>query len=72
MRLRTRKLVGTFILIGWVIFYALMVMATMYKPARAFGAVGEPLFYALAGFAWIPVAMLIIWWMARPDPEDAA
>ncbi|KAF0126730.1 MAG: hypothetical protein FD152_2568 [Xanthobacteraceae bacterium] len=51
MRQRTRKLIGTFLLLGWVTFYALVVMAIM------------------AGVAWIPVAMLVIWWMARPDPE---
>jgi hypothetical protein len=72
MRARTRKLIGTVLMFAWVIFYALLVMATMHRPARAFGAIGEPLFYALAGVAWIPVAMLLIWWMARPDPEDAA
>ena len=38
-------------------------------PGR-FGPVGEPLFYAVAGIAWIPVAMLVIWWMARPDADD--
>lgn len=72
MRQRTRKLIGTFILIGWVTFYALLVMAIMHNAVRRFGPVGEPLFYAAAGIAWIPVAMLVIWWMARPDRDDDA
>ena len=41
-----------------------------HNDVRRFGPVGEPVFYALAGLAWIPVAMLVIWWMARRDAED--
>jgi hypothetical protein len=70
MRQRTRKLFGTVLLVAWVAFYALLVMAIMHNAVRRFGPVGEPLFYALAGVAWIPVAMLVIWWMAKPDPDD--
>ncbi len=70
MRQRTRKLIGTFLLLGWVTFYALVVMAIMHNAVRRFGPIGEPVFYALAGIAWIPVAMLVIWWMARPDPDE--
>jgi hypothetical protein len=32
------------------------------------GIAAELLFYVVAGVAWIPVAMLIIKWMTRPDP----
>ena len=70
MRQRTRKLIGTFLLLGWVTFYALVVMAIMHNAVRRFGPIGEPVFYALAGIAWIPVAMLVIWWMARPNPDE--
>lgn len=70
MRQRTRKLLGTVLLVAWVAFYALLVMAIMHNAVRRLGPVGEPVFYALAGIAWIPVAMLVIWWMAKPDPDD--
>jgi uncharacterized membrane-anchored protein len=70
MRQRTRKLFGTVLLVAWVAFYALLVMAIMHNAVRRFGPVGEPVFYALAGIAWIPVAMLVVWWMAKPDPDD--
>lgn len=70
MRQRTRKLIGTILLIGWVLIYSLLVMGLMHTAARQFGPIGEPLFYAVAGVAWIPVAMLIIRFMARPDPEE--
>ncbi|MBY0363743.1 MAG: DUF2842 domain-containing protein [Phreatobacter sp.] len=70
MRQRTRKLIGTLLLLAWVTFYALIVMAITHNAVRRFGPIGEPVFYAVAGFAWIPVAMLVIWWMTRPDPED--
>jgi hypothetical protein len=70
MRQRTRKLLGTVLLVAWVAFYALLVVAIMHNAVRRFGPVGEPAFYAIAGIAWIPVAMLVIWWMAKPDPDD--
>ncbi|MEI8146746.1 MAG: DUF2842 domain-containing protein [Alphaproteobacteria bacterium] len=70
MRQSTRKLLGTVILMAWVAFYSLLVMAIMYSAARKLGPIGEPVFYALAGVAWIPVAMLVIRWMVRPDPEE--
>lgn len=69
MRQRTRKLVGTIILLVWVMIYALVVMALTHAAARRFGPVGEPVFYALAGLAWIPVAMIVVAWMSKPDPE---
>ncbi|MGL4286998.1 MAG: DUF2842 domain-containing protein [Phreatobacter sp.] len=70
MHIRTRKLIGTVILLVWVVFYALLVMAVMFNAARNLGPLGEPLFYALAGVGWIPVAMLVVWWMARPGAND--
>ena len=70
MHVRARKLIGTVLLLVWVTFYALLVMAIMHNAARRFGPVGEPLFYALAGIGWIPVAMLVIWWMARPGKDE--
>ncbi|MBN8942353.1 MAG: DUF2842 domain-containing protein [Rhizobiales bacterium] len=70
MHIRTRKLIGTVILLVWVVFYALLVMAVMFNAARNLGPLGEPLFYALAGVGWIPVAMLVVWWMARPGAGD--
>lgn len=70
MHTRTRKFIGTILLLIWVTFYALMVMAVMHNAVRRFGPVGEPLFYAVAGIAWIPVAMLVIRWMAKGDADD--
>ena len=70
MHVRTRKLIGTVILLVWVTFYALLVMGIMHNAARKFGPIGEPVFYALAGIGWSPVAMLVIWWMAKPGAED--
>lgn len=70
MHSRTRKLIGTVLLLVWVSFYALLVTAIMHNAARRFGPVGEPLFYAFAGIGWIPVAMLVVWWMAKPDKDD--
>ncbi len=70
MRQRTRKFIGIILTFIFLAFYALVMMAV---GARIFGS--EPsgftqlAFYVVAGAGWLPVAMLIIKWMARPDPD---
>lgn len=68
MTQRSRKAVGTFLTILFMIVYSLVMMAVggIYVVGR--GMAVELAFYILAGVAWLPVAMAIIRWMARPDP----
>ncbi len=70
MRQRTRKFIGIILTFTFLAFYALVMMAV---GARIFGSqpsgFTQLVFYALAGAGWLPVAMLIIKWMARPDPD---
>jgi hypothetical protein len=65
MTLRTRKLVGTVLLLLLVTVYArvIMLLATVVLPQT--GKLGELLFYAVAGFAWILPAAYLISWMHR-------
>lgn len=60
-----RKLVGTLLLLVFIIVYVLlaMVVAAMVLP-RA-GRIAEFVYYAIAGLAWVPPAGLIIQWMHR-------
>jgi len=68
MTIRTRKFIGTFAMLFWLVFYALVVMAVGGQYVVGHGILIELPFYILAGLAWLPVAMIIIRWMSKPDP----
>lgn len=68
MRSRTRKLIGTILMLLLVLIYfpiaveissAWLIEAS--GPVQLFG-------YLFAGFAWIVPAGVLIKWMSRPDP----
>ncbi len=67
MKLRQRKFIGIFATIGFLVVYALVAMAIggIYVVGRGL-AVELPAFILL-GIGWVPVAMVLIRWMARPD-----
>ncbi len=67
MNIRTRKAIGTVGTVLWLTIYALIAMAIGGQYVVGNGIAAELLFYVVAGVAWIPVAMLIIKWMSRPD-----
>lgn len=68
MKLRTRKLLGTIYTIVYMIIYALIIMAIGGVFIVGRGLMFELPFYILGGFGWLPVAMVIIRWMSKPDP----
>ena len=66
MKQRTRKALGIFLTVGFLLAYSLGIMA-----ASAMFVVGAPalielIFFIIAGLAWLPVVMAIIKWMNRP------
>lgn len=67
MTVRSRKLIGTVLLIVFVAVYALSVASigagriTTAPPLAQFG------FFLVAGLAWVVPAGLLIRWMQRPD-----
>ena len=67
MTIRTRKAIGTFATVAFLILYALVAMAVGGEFAVGRGVAVELIFYVLAGILWLPVVMAIIRWMARPD-----
>ena len=67
MTQRSRKAIGTFAIVGFIIVYALIAMAVGGELAVGRGMPVELLFYILAGILWVPVVMVIIRWMVRPD-----
>jgi uncharacterized membrane protein len=70
MKLRTRKLLGTIYTIAFMIVYALILMAIGGIFIIGRGLMFELPFYVLGGFGWLPVAMVIIRWMSKPDAAN--
>jgi hypothetical protein len=68
MTMRTRKAIGTIATVAFLICYALVMMAVGGMLVVGRGMVFELPFYILAGLGWLPVVMLIIRWMSKPDP----
>jgi hypothetical protein len=63
----TRALLGTMLLVGFLLIYVLaaMVLAAAVLPGG--NRIVEFFYYAIAGLAWVPPAGIIIRWMyARP------
>ena len=67
MKQRTRKLIGTFGTVFYLIVYSLIMMAAGGGLVVGKGPAYELPFFIVAGALWIPGAMVIIKWMARPD-----
>jgi hypothetical protein len=67
MTIRTRKLVGTVLLLAFIFAYVLVAMlVAVVLQVRESKAI-EVAFYAVAGLAWVLPAGLLIRWMHRPD-----
>ena len=69
MRIRQRKFVGIVATIVFLVAYALIAMAIGGQYVVGHGAAIELPAFILLGIGWIPVAMVLIRWMSRPDTE---
>lgn len=67
LKLRSRKLIGTFATVGFLVVYALLAMAVGGQWIVGRGAFVELVFYIIAGLLWLPAVMVIVRWMSRPD-----
>ncbi len=74
MSIRTRKLVGTIVIMVILIVYALLALAAaIVLQVNQASKLVELGYYVIAGLLWIVPAGLVIRWMARPDePEHRA
>lgn len=70
MKIRTRKFIGVFGGVGYLIAYSLIAMAIggIYVVGRHGGL--EFAYYVIAGIAWLPGMMWIIRWMSKPDAVE--
>lgn len=73
MRQNTRKLIGVIVTPLFLFVYVLVMMVFGAALAgHGVGFWGKLAYHAFAGVAWLPVVMVIIRWMSRPDaPTDA-
>ena len=67
MRMRTRKLIGTILLLILVLVYGLFAMAIGAIYVNQLHGIIQFVYYVIAGLLWIFPAGLIIRWMSRPD-----
>ena len=69
MQRRTRKFIGTIIIILFVCVYALVAMALAQGRLQDADKLWQYLYYAVVGMAWVLPVMPVIRWMERPDSE---
>ncbi|MGF7161318.1 cytochrome bd-type quinol oxidase subunit 1 [Rhodoligotrophos appendicifer] len=64
---RIRKLIGTVVLVVFIIVYCLaaMVYGATHMPGASVWA--QTLFYLIGGLLWVIPAMAIVSWMQKPD-----
>lgn len=65
---RSRKFIGTFAMVAFVLFYVLMVMGLAPAVLRDANALGQFAFYLVAGIGWAFPLMPLIKWMERKPP----
>jgi hypothetical protein len=67
MTVRQRKFIGMVAIVAFLIVYCLIAMAIGGMVAVGLPRPLEIGFFFIAGIAWLPVVMVIIRWMSRPD-----
>ena len=67
MGIRTRKLIGTVVMLVFIITYALFAMAVAEGRITQAPKLVQTLAYIVLGLIWIVPVMPLIRWMAKPD-----
>jgi type IV secretory pathway TrbD component len=69
--MRVRKLIGAFALLALVIVWSLLAMALAQSVLTDISGFVAVIYYVVAGLGWVLPAMLLVKWMAKPDPDKA-
>lgn len=69
MTIRTRKFIGTIVLVALLVIYALTAMVYTATHLEGASRLYQMVIYAVAGLGWVIPGGFLIWWMQRPDPE---
>ncbi|MBM6579952.1 DUF2842 domain-containing protein [Microvirga sp. BT689] len=67
MGMRIRKLIGTVVMLAYIIFYALFAMVIAEGRITQAPKLVQTLAYIVLGLIWIVPLMPLIRWMAKPD-----
>jgi predicted membrane channel-forming protein YqfA (hemolysin III family) len=71
MPCRLRKLIGTIVMIAFVMVYAVVAMALADSRVSQVPELVRALVYAALGLAWVLPLLPLIRWMERPDADAA-
>ncbi|MBE3109927.1 MAG: DUF2842 domain-containing protein [Acidobacteria bacterium] len=66
MHVRTRKLIGTLLLLGFLAAYSAVVVALAAGRIATAPPLAQFAFFLVAGLLWVVPAGLLIRWMTRP------
>ncbi len=72
MSIRTRKFIGTILLLLLVAVWALLAMAVAQFVFSSTNSLVAWIYYAVAGMGWVLPAMPLIRWMSVPDADKNA
>jgi len=70
MGTRMRKLIGTVVMLAFILFYALFAMAVAEGRITQAPKLLQTVAYIVLGLIWIVPLMPLIRWMAKPDNES--
>lgn len=66
---RLKKLIGLFLMVFWLIAYAIFITGLAVRLLPGADWYVELIFYVITGFAWVLPMMPMIWWMNRGSGE---
>ena len=69
MTIRTRKFIGTVILVLFLAVYAVVAMAFGASQVVGGSYILQVIYFCVAGLAWVLPAGLLVRWMQRTDPS---
>lgn len=72
MSIRTRKFIGTILLLVLVAVWALLAMATAQFVFTSTNSLVAWIYYVVAGMGWVLPAMPLVRWMSTPGKADKA
>jgi len=65
--MRSRKLIGTVVMLGFIGFYALFAMAVAEGRIRDASTAVQTIVYIVLGLIWVLPMLPLIRWMNKPD-----
>ncbi len=71
MTMRTRKLIGTVLLLAFLAVYAFLAMLVAVVLQVNGSKFAELMFYVVGGLAWVVPAAWLVRWMQKPDAPEA-